>query len=63
MCVDCGKRGCIYCFIGDANKGVKYISVNNAVLICEECAEEHRKLPSGISYVMSIADAGDAYSI
>ena len=42
---------------------MKYISVNNAVLICEECAREHRNLPSGISYVMSISDAGESYSL
>lgn len=42
---------------------MKYISVNNAVLLCEACAQEHRKLHSGISYVMSIADAGETYSL
>ena len=49
--------------IGDVEKGVKYISVNNAVLLCEDCAAQHKKLHSGISYVMSIADAGDTYSL
>ena len=29
----------------------------------EECAVEHRKLPSVLSYVMSIMDAGETYSI
>jgi hypothetical protein len=42
---------------------VRYISVNNAVLVCEDCAVEHRKLPSGLSYIMSIADAGETYSL
>jgi hypothetical protein len=42
---------------------VKYISINNAVLICEQCSEEHRKLPSGISFIMSIADAGEHFSL
>jgi hypothetical protein len=37
--------------------------VNNAVLICSECAVEHQKLHSGLSYVMSLADAGEAYSL
>lgn len=41
---------------------MQFISVNNAVLICAECASEHRRLPSGISYVLSIADAGERYS-
>ena len=30
--------------------------------MCQECAKEHKKLHSGISYVMSIADAGERYS-
>ena len=50
-------------FIDDQEKGVRYISVNNAVLVCEECAVEHRKLPSGLSYIMSIVDAGETYSL
>jgi Putative GTPase activating protein for Arf len=49
--------------IDDSDKGVKFISVNNAVLVCEECAVEHRKLPSGLSYIMSIVDAGETYSL
>jgi Zn-finger protein len=52
-----------YIYLADAEKGVKYISVNNAVLLCEDCANQHKKLHSGISYVMSIADAGDTYSL
>ena len=41
---------------------VQFISVNNGVLVCAQCAEEHRKLPSGISYIMGIADVGEIYS-
>lgn len=48
--------------IGIEDKPVQFISVNNAVLICEDCAKLHRELSSGISYVMSIADAGERYS-
>ena len=42
---------------------MKYISVNNAVLMCEECATQPRELPSGVSYVMSVVDAGETYSL
>ena len=63
ICVDCGKKIINLIFIADAEKGVKYISVNNAVLLCEDCANQHKKLHSGISYVMSIADAGETYSL
>ena len=49
--------------VDNSEKGVKYISVNNAVLVCEECAAEHKKLPSGLSYIMSIVDAGETYSL
>ena len=42
---------------------MKFISVNNAVLVCEDCATEHRKMPSGLSYIMSIVDAGETYSL
>ncbi|TNV87246.1 hypothetical protein FGO68_gene2617 [Halteria grandinella] len=52
ICVDCGIE----------DKPVQFISVNNAVLLCEDCAKLHRELSSGISYVMSIADAGERYS-
>ncbi len=45
------------------DKGVRYISVNNAVLMCEECSIQHRELPSGVSYVMSVVDAGETYSL
>ncbi len=37
--------------------------MNNAVLLCEECSNEHHKLPRGLSYIMSIVDAGETYSL
>ena len=48
--------------LDEPENGVQFISVNNAVLICKDCVEEHRKLPSGISYVISLIDAGERYS-
>lgn len=41
---------------------MRYISVNNAVLVCGDCAVQHRGLPSGVSYVMDISDAGETIS-
>ena len=37
--------------------------MNNAVLLCEDCASEHKKMHSGISYVMSVFEAGESCSI
>jgi hypothetical protein len=42
---------------------VLFISVNNAVLLCKDCAKLHQDiLSTGISYVMSLVDAGEKYS-
>ena len=39
------------------------ISLNNGVIICEKCAEEHKKLGNSISYLKNINDKFDTYLI
>ena len=48
-CVDCGKEN------------PTRVSVNNGVIICEECAEKHNQLGSMISYVLDINGEFDEY--
>ena len=48
-CVDCGKEN------------PTKVSVNNGVIICEECAEKHKQLGTMISYVLDINDEFDEY--
>lgn len=38
-----------------------FVSINNAIIICEECAEEHKKLGFNISYVRELKDKWDPY--
>lgn len=48
-CVDCN------------NENPTKISVNNGVLICESCSEQHLKLGSSISYIRDLDDEFDEY--
>ena len=38
-----------------------YVSINNSILLCERCAERHKKLGYNVSYIRHIADDWDAY--
>ena len=49
ICVDCGK-----------NNPTK-VSINNGVIICEECAEKHEELGHAISFIKDIDDDFDEY--
>ena len=48
-CVDCGK------------KQTNFISINNGVTLCSNCAEIHKKFGHGISFVLNINDELDEY--
>ena len=48
-CVDCGKDN------------PTKVSINNGVIICEECSLEHEKLGHGISFVKDIDEDFDQY--
>ena len=48
-CVDCGKEN------------PTKVSVNNGIIICEECAEKHTQLGTMISYIRDINDEFDEY--
>ncbi len=51
LCVDCG-----------AENPTK-VSINNGIIICEKCAEEHEKLGNAISFIKSIEDDFDEFLI
>ena len=38
-----------------------FVSINNSIIICEKCAEIHKKLGFNISYVREIRDEWDSY--
>ena len=48
-CVDCGKE--------NPTKA----SVNNGVIICEECANQHKEMGTSISYIRDLSDVFDEY--
>ena len=48
-CNDCG------------DDGVKYVSINNGITLCELCAQIHRNFGNQISYLRSIDDQFDDY--
>ena len=49
VCVDCGKSN------------PTKVSINNGVIICEECAEKHEELGHSISFIKDIDDDFDGY--
>ena len=48
-CVDCGKEN------------PTKVSVNNGVILCEECATEHSQLGTKISFIRDLSDNFDEY--
>ena len=50
ICVDCGKK-----------QSMDYASINNGIIICSECAQEHKKLGYNISFIRSLGDKWDDY--
>ena len=38
-----------------------YVSINNAILLCDQCAERHMKLGFNVSYVRHLASEWDPY--
>ena len=49
FCVDCGI------------KSMDYASINNGVIICSKCAEEHKKLGYQISFLHKLSEKWDDY--
>ena len=49
FCVDCGA------------KSMDYASINNGVIICSKCAEEHEKLGYQISFLHKLSNKWDDY--
>lgn len=55
--MDNGNKNC-----ADCNKeSMDYASINNGTIICEECAEKHKKLGNGISYLRAFNERWDDY--
>ena len=38
-----------------------YVSINNAILLCDQCAERHMKLGFNVSYVRHLASEWEPY--
>ena len=38
-----------------------YVSINNAILLCDKCADKHKKLGYNVSYIRYLASNWDAY--
>jgi predicted amidophosphoribosyltransferase len=39
----------------------KYVSINNGIFLCNFCAEEHKALGVGISFIRSLYEIWDEY--
>ena len=50
ICPDCGKI-----------KSMDFASINNGIIICEECAKQHLSLGYNISFIHSLGDKWDDY--
>lgn len=51
-------------FCADCNKdSMDFASINNGIIICEDCAEKHKKLGNGLSYLRSFNEKWDEYLI
>ena len=50
ICPDCGKI-----------KSMDFASINNGIIICEECAKKHLSLGYNISFIHSLGDKWDDY--
>ena len=50
ICADCGKK-----------KSMDYASINNGIIICEQCAKEHLALGYNISFLHSLGEKWDDY--
>ena len=57
LSIDEENNRCIDCKKENPTK----VSVNNGIIICEECAVEHAKLGTSISYVRDLLDDFDEY--
>jgi ADP-ribosylation factor GTPase-activating protein 2/3 len=49
MCVDCYRPYPLFA------------SITNGIFICEQCANEHKKLGTGISYIRGLKEKWDEY--
>ena len=38
-----------------------FVSINNSILLCNQCAERHMKLGYNVSYIRHLASEWDAY--
>ena len=50
ICADCGKQ-----------KSMDYASINNGIIICENCAKEHQNLGYNISFLHPLGEKWDDY--
>ena len=54
---DLENKTCVHC----KSPMPTFASINNAIIICQECAEKHRALGFNISYVRELKDDWDPY--
>ena len=54
---DFENKTCVHC----KSPMPTFASINNAIIICQQCAERHKELGYNISYVRELKDDWDPY--
>ena len=54
---DLENKTCVHC----KSPMPTFASINNAIIICQQCAEKHKTLGYNISYVRELKDGWDPY--
>ena len=54
---DYENKTCVHC----KSPMPTFVSINNAIIICQKCAEKHKTLGYNISYVRELKDGWDPY--
>ena len=54
---DLENKTCVHC----KSPMPTFASINNAIIICQECAEKHKTLGYNISYLRELKDNWDPY--
>ena len=54
---DYENKTCVHC----KSPMPTFASINNAIIICQQCAEKHKELGYNISYVRELKDDWDPY--
>ena len=56
---DFENKTCVHC----KSPMPTFVSINNAIIICQQCAEKHKTLGYNISYVRELKDVSKKYEL